>query len=169
MARATIVVALLVVALGVASAQEAVGLTLQFDNRGSKVSDPKKAAQILAAIADCVCNVPPSSVKYSGTIGQSTLLNHQSVSSFQCSGPTKGGKSLLDACKSNTKDGWFSSSNAKKCIKKYTDTWAVGDSVKLQQANCVEVKTAAARPAPVAAPAATSAAAKPATAAPTQG
>jgi hypothetical protein len=62
---------------------------MQFDNRGSKVADPKKAAQILAAIADCVCNVPVSQVKYGGTIGQSTLLNHQSVSTFTCVGPTK--------------------------------------------------------------------------------
>jgi hypothetical protein len=64
---------------------------MQFDNRGSKVADPKKAAQILAAIADCVCNVPVSQVKYGGTIGQSTLLNHQSVSTFTCVGPTKSG------------------------------------------------------------------------------
>ena len=49
------------------------------------------------------------------------------------------------------RDGWFSSSNAKKCIKKYTDTWAIGDSVKLQAANCAEVKTAAPRAQPAAA------------------
>lgn len=39
-------------------------LTLQFDSRGSKVNDPKKAAQILAAIADCVCNVPATQVRF---------------------------------------------------------------------------------------------------------
>ncbi|KIY91958.1 hypothetical protein MNEG_16005 [Monoraphidium neglectum] len=50
---------------------------------------------------------------------------------------------LLKACTANTKDGWFSSSNGKKCIKKYTDTWAIGDSVKLEKANCVSVKAAA--------------------------
>ena len=118
---------------------------LQFDSRGSKVSDPKKAAQILAAIADCVCNVAPTQVKYGGTIGQSSLLNHQSVSSFSCVGPTKTGKSLLDTCKANVKDGWVSSSNAKKCIKRYTDTWAIGDSVKLESANCAPQQTAAVR------------------------
>jgi hypothetical protein len=67
-------------------------LILQFDNRGTKVADPKKAAQILAAVADCICDVPPTQVKYSGTIGQSSLFNHQSVSSYQCVGPTKAGK-----------------------------------------------------------------------------
>jgi hypothetical protein len=36
----------------------------------------------------------------------------------------------------NTKSGLFSSSNAAKEIKKATDTWAVGDSVKLQSATC---------------------------------
>lgn len=146
MARVTFALALVMLALGAAQAQDAIGLTLQFDNRGTKVADPKKAAQILAAIADCVCNVPPTQVKYSGTIGQSSLLNHQSVSSYQCVGPTKAGAPLLSTCKSNTRDGWFSSSNAKKCIKKYTDTWAVGDSVKLQAADCATIKTAAVKP-----------------------
>jgi hypothetical protein len=154
-------------------------------------------------------------VKYGGTIGQSSLLNHQSVSSFQCVGPTKTGKNvrsfwlcfcfvralrlhwkmggggllcflfvlpcdltrarafqrahhqpfsptsraqtprafpqnhphtqLLASCKSNIKPGWVSSSNGKKCIKKYTDTWAIGDSVKMQSANCADVKVAAPR------------------------
>ncbi len=36
----------------------------------------------------------------------------------------------------NTKSGWLSSSTAAKEIKKATDTWAVGDSVKLQAATC---------------------------------
>lgn len=38
--------------------------------------------------------LPTSQVKYGGTIGQSSLLNHQSVSSFQCVGPTKSGANV---------------------------------------------------------------------------
>jgi hypothetical protein len=32
------------------------------------------------------------------------------------------------------------SSNAKRCIKKYTDTWAPGDSVKVENAKCQAVQ-----------------------------
>jgi hypothetical protein len=43
---------------------------------------------------------------------------------------------MLCCVQANTKSGLFSSSNAAKEIKKATDTWAVGDSVKLQSAAC---------------------------------
>jgi hypothetical protein len=36
----------------------------------------------------------------------------------------------------NTKGGWLSGSTAAKEIKKATDTWAPGDSVKVQSATC---------------------------------
>ena len=37
----------------------------------------------------------------------------------------------------NTKKGWFGrSSEAAKAIKKATDSWAIGDSVKLENAVC---------------------------------
>ena len=46
---------------------------------------------------------------------------------------------LVPSCccaQANTKASLFSSSNAAKEIKKATDTWSIGDSVKLQSATC---------------------------------
>ncbi|KAI8468474.1 MAG: hypothetical protein J3K34DRAFT_427202 [Monoraphidium minutum] len=146
MARAALLALAVVLFCGVAHAQESVGLTLQFDSRGSKVRDNKKTAQILGAIADCVCKVKVGQVKAGAVLGQSSTFNHQSIATFTCEGPTKDGKALLATCNSNIKDGWFSSSNAKKCIKKYTDTWAVGDSIKLEKATCSNIKVAAPKP-----------------------
>jgi hypothetical protein len=39
----------------------------------------------------------------------------------------------------NTKSSVFSSSTAAKELKKATDTWAPGDSIKLQSATCAPV------------------------------
>lgn len=50
---------------------------MQFDKRGVKVAHPATLQKIAQAVADCLCNVPISQVKYGGTLGQSTLLNHQ--------------------------------------------------------------------------------------------
>ncbi|GBF93381.1 hypothetical protein Rsub_06419 [Raphidocelis subcapitata] len=106
----------------------------EFDNRGIKVEG--KVKQIAAAVADCICDVPASAVSYEGTIGQSGLLNHQSVSTYRCTGPTRSRTPLLAACRENVRSGLLSSSRAHQCIRRYTNTWALGDAVDVQKARC---------------------------------
>jgi len=111
-------------------------ITIQFDNRGSKVMSPDANKKIVAALAKHVFMVPPGNVVRSTGIGQSSLLNHQSVVTYTAQGPTTNGKSPLANCQANIKSGWLTGSVAAKEIKKATDTWAPGDSVKLQSATC---------------------------------
>ena len=58
------------------------------------------------------------------------------MSTYVCRGPTTNNRALLQNCQANVKSGLlpFSSSNAKKCVRKYTNTWAVGDSVTVRAA-----------------------------------
>lgn len=111
-------------------------LTVQYDNRGSKTMSPSTDQKVRQALADKVFLVPVSQVRTAGGLGQSGLFNHQSVVIYQAVGPTTNGKTVLANCKANTKSGWFTSSAAKKAIKKGTDTWAIGDSLKLETASC---------------------------------
>jgi len=132
---------LLAVAGAVAQADQA-QIQIQFDNRGSKVMSPDANKKITAALAKHVFKVAPGNVQKSTGMGQSSLLNHQSVVSYIATGPTTNGKSVLANCQANTKSGWLSGSAAAKEIKKATDTWAPGDSVKVQSATCAPIKPA---------------------------
>jgi hypothetical protein len=111
-------------------------VTIQFDNRGNKVMSDNTRSEIEKALAKYVFMVPAGNVKQSSGIGQSTITNHQSVVTYLATGPTTNGKSLVANCEANTKNGFFSSSEAKKAIKKATDSWLPGDSVKVQSAKC---------------------------------
>lgn len=133
------------------AANDGAMVTIQFDNRGSKVMSPDAEKKITQALAKHVFNVPAANVVRSTGVGQSNLVNHQSVVTYTAVGPTLNGKTPLANCQANTKGSLFSSSTAAKEIKKATDTWAPGDSIKLQSATCAPaagiVKPAAAKPA----------------------
>lgn len=108
-------------------------LTLEFDNRGSKVQGKEKA--MVAALAKAF-GVPPSQVSSGGVIGQSSLFNHQSVASFTITGPAQNGKSVYDNCLAVVKKGWFTKSQLTKDVNKASDTWMPGDSLKVEKATC---------------------------------
>lgn len=99
-------------------------LTLEFDNRGSKVQGKEKA--MIAALSKAF-GVPPSQVSSGGVIGQSTLFNHQSVASFTITGPSSNGKSAYDNCLAVVKKGWFTKSQLSKDVNKASDSWMPGD------------------------------------------
>jgi len=133
--------ALSVVMLGLTSlvaveGQQVVTLTVQYDNRGSRVMDKSVNDKIIKALAESVFMVPVSQVALVGGVGQSSLINHKSVAVYQAVGPTSNGKSLLKNCEAATKSGIFSSSAAYKAVKKATDTWMPGDKVKIESATC---------------------------------
>jgi hypothetical protein len=52
-------------------------VTIQFDNRGSKVMSPDAEKKIIAALAKHVFMVPATNVVRSTGMGQSSLVNHQ--------------------------------------------------------------------------------------------
>jgi hypothetical protein len=116
-------------------------LTVEFDNRGSKTMDTKTANKILTALADKVFLTPFKQVTMAGGLGQSTLFNHQSVVVYTAVGPTTNGLSVLANCQANIKKGFFSGSTLEKSLKKATDTWLPGDSVKVKKAACSAPKT----------------------------
>eukprot|EP00775_Hariotina_reticulata_P010782 gene10782-10939_t len=111
-------------------------LTIQFDNRGSKVLSKDTNARILKALAEKVFLVPVGNVATVSGIGQSGLLNHQSTVTYAAVGPSVNGKTVIANCQTNTKSGWFSGAQVEKALKKATDTWMPGDSVKVQKASC---------------------------------
>jgi hypothetical protein len=120
---------------GVAQVQaqpDTASLQIQFDNRGSKVEGQK--TNLINAVAKML-KVSPKSVSMN-VIGQSGLLNHQSVATFTATGPTTNNKSVFANCAEVVKSGWFSSSAAKKELNKATDSWVPGDSVSVQKATC---------------------------------
>jgi hypothetical protein len=132
-------IALAIVAMfalaGVAQAQprpDTASLQIQFDNRGSKVEGKKST---LIAVVARMLKVDPKSVSMN-VIGQSGLLNHQSVATFTATGPTTNGKSVYTNCAESVKSGWFTKAAANKEINKATDTWMPGDSVKVEKATC---------------------------------
>jgi hypothetical protein len=61
---------------------------------------------------------------------------------YAATGPTLNGKTPYDNCVAASKSGWISSSQVKKEIKKATDTWMPGDSVKVEKAVCQQFKSA---------------------------
>jgi hypothetical protein len=130
---------------GVARAQNSnvAILTVEFDNRGTKTMDSKTSSKILGALADKVfLTQTPKQVTMAGGLGQSSLFNHQSVVIYTAVGPTTNGKSVLANCQANIKKGFFSGSTLEKSLKKATDTWLPGDSVKVSKAVCSVPKTA---------------------------
>jgi hypothetical protein len=68
-------------------------------------------------------------------------VNHKSTVTYAATGPTSNGKTPYDNCVAASKSGWFSSSAVKKEIKKATDTWMPGDSVKVESATCAQFKS----------------------------
>lgn len=56
-------------------------VTMQFDNRGTKVMDASTEKKIIAALAKHVFQVPAANVVRSTGMGQSSLTNHQVRSS----------------------------------------------------------------------------------------
>lgn len=137
---AAVLAALLVVLPAVVFAQSSstrgASLTLQFDNRQRTVLDKNKSAKIVAVLAEYVFKVPINQVVPVGSINQSGLLNSQAVVTYRAIGPTFNGKTVLDNCKQNSRSGWFTGSTVSREIKKATDTWWPGDSVKVQKATC---------------------------------
>lgn len=129
---------LLAVAVGVRAqlSGQSASITIQFDNRGSKVASPSVNQKVIRALADSVFRVPPGQVRLVGRMGQSSLFNHQSIVTYRAVGPTLNGKSPLVNCQAAIKSGWIRSSPAKKAIEKATDGWIPGDSLKLEKATC---------------------------------
>lgn len=124
-----------------AQANQLVALTVEFDNRGSKVMDQKTSQKILGALADSVFKVPAKQVSMAGGMGQSSLLNHKSTVTYLAVGSSLNGKSLLENCNAAVKGGWFSKAVLEKAVKKATDTWAPGDSVTVKSASCSAPQT----------------------------
>jgi len=136
MARTSLALAIvaMVALAGAAQAQQDIAtIQIQFDNRGSKVEG--QAKKLSAALAK-LFQVPASQVSFTGVTKQSTLLNHQSVATFTAVGPSLNGKSVYQNCVATVKSGWFSKSAVEKNLKKATDSWWPGDSVKVQKATC---------------------------------
>jgi len=134
-------VALLLALLGAASLVSVMGqnvatITIEYDNRGSKVMDKSVNAKIIGALATSVFQVPASQVAMVGGLGQSSLFNHRSTVSYTAVGPTTNGKSPYANCQAAIKSSLFSSSTAYKAIKKVTDSWMPGDKVKVERAVC---------------------------------
>lgn len=120
---------------GVAHAQPRVdtaSLQIQFDNRGSKVEGKKT---VLINTVAKMLKVDPKQVSMN-VIGQSGLLNHQSVATFTATGPASNGKSVYANCAEVVKSGWFTKAEAAKQINKASDSWMPGDSLKLEKATC---------------------------------
>jgi len=137
MSRTAMFVAILaMVAIAGAGAQsqgpDMATLEVQFDNRGSKVEG--KSRELIAAVAK-ILQVPASQVSMNA-IGQSTLLNHQSVASFSALGPTANGKPVYVNCMEAVKNGWFTKSEVAKDLHKATESLWPGQSVKVQKATC---------------------------------
>ncbi|KAF6260729.1 trypsin-like cysteine/serine peptidase domain-containing protein [Scenedesmus sp. NREL 46B-D3] len=99
-------------------------LTVEFDNRGSKVMDKVFLTR--------TCQ----QVQMVGGIGQSSLVNHKSTVVYAAVGATSNGKSVLQNCQASVKSGWFRRSAPKKSLKNATDTWIPGDSVAMKKATC---------------------------------
>lgn len=139
MARAALLIAVLAAASLVSALAQAdvATLTVQFDNRGSKVMDKSVNDKIIRALETRVFKVPQGQVVRVGGVGQSSLFNHQSVVTYQSVGPALNGRSVLANCQAAAKGGIFSSSELYKAIKKATDSWMPGDKVKVQKASCV--------------------------------
>jgi hypothetical protein len=100
----------------------------------------KVNAKIMAVLAKTVFQVPADQVYMVSGEGRSNIVNHKSTVTYAANGVGTNGKSALDNCIAATKSGWFSSSDIKKQIKKATDTWMPGDSVKVESAKCSEFK-----------------------------
>lgn len=137
MARTLAVVAVLAMfaLAGVAQAQpraDTASLQIQFDNRGSKVEGKKTT--LINAVAK-ILKVDPKQISMN-VIGQSGLLNHQSVATFSAVGPAANGRSVYQNCVDAVKSGWFTKSTTAKELNKATDTWMPGDSVKVEKATC---------------------------------
>lgn len=115
---------------------------ITFDNRGSKVMSDKASSKIMAVLAKYVFQVPAGQVFQVSGEGRSNLVNHKSTVTYAATGPTANGKTPYDNCVAASKSGWISSSTVKKEIKKATDTWMPGDSVKVDAAKCSEFKVA---------------------------
>jgi len=139
MARISMALALvaMIAFAGVAHAQQGrpdiATIQIQFDNRGSKVEG--QAPKLTAALAK-MFKVGPKQVAFSGVTGQSGLFNHQSVATFTAMGPATNGKSVYQNCVDSVKKGWFSGSQVEKDLKKASDSWWPGDSVKVEKATC---------------------------------
>lgn len=135
--KAIIFIAILAFA-GPAKAQNSAVLTIEFDNRGSKVMDKSTNAKIMAALAKDIFMVPPGQVAMAGGLGQSSLINHKSTVTYIATGPTTNGKSVLANCQSAAASKWLGlrSSPLEKSLKKATDTWMPGDSVTVKRASC---------------------------------
>jgi hypothetical protein len=137
MKAGAIAAVLLLAFAGVATAQNAATLTIEFDNRGSKVMDKGTNAKILKALCEQVfmtktCN----QVEMVGGLGQSNLVNHKSTVVYAAVGATNNGKTVLQNCQANIKSGWLRGSVLERSLKKATDTWLPGDSVKVKKASC---------------------------------
>jgi hypothetical protein len=136
MARFVVLAVVAMFALaGVAHAQvraDTASLQIQFDNRGSKVEGKKST---LIPVVAKMLKVDPKTVSMN-VIGQSGLLNHQSVATFTVSGPTSNGKSAYTNCAESVKSGWFTKAEAAKQINKASDSWMPGDSLKVEKATC---------------------------------
>jgi hypothetical protein len=93
--------------------------------------------------------VPENQVFLVSGQGQSNLINHKSTYTFAATGATTNGNTILANCQAAAKNGWFSSSDLAKQIKKATDTWMPGDSIKVKKATCAAFKVSpnVARPA----------------------
>ncbi|KAF8055830.1 hypothetical protein HT031_006605 [Scenedesmus sp. PABB004] len=132
--RPAVLAVLMLASAAVARAQmggNVATITIEFDNRGSKVMDKNTNAKVIKALADNVfLTATPTQVEMAGGIGQSSLLNHRSTVVYTAVGATRNGKSVLANCQAAVKSGWFSGSTVEKALKKATDTWMPGDSVK---------------------------------------
>jgi hypothetical protein len=78
-------------------------ISIQFDNRGSKVMSKDAETKIIAALAKHVFMVPASNVVRSTGMGQSSLVNHQ-VRGTTCTGAAASAHaSLLQLLEGSTK------------------------------------------------------------------
>eukprot|EP00882_Tetradesmus_deserticola_P000701 GHRQ01000766.1.p1 GENE.GHRQ01000766.1~~GHRQ01000766.1.p1 ORF type:complete len:187 (+),score=48.02 GHRQ01000766.1:61-621(+) len=136
--KAQAITAVLLLAFaGVATAQNAATLTVEFDNRGSKVMDKNTNAKILKALCEKVFMTRScQQVEMVGGMGQSNLINHKSTVVYAAVGATTNGKTVLQNCQANIKSGFLRRSELEKSLKKATDTWLPGDSVAVKNANC---------------------------------
>jgi hypothetical protein len=113
---------------GAVARPDTASLQVQFDNRGTKVEGKRDV--LIKAVASMM-KVPASQVSMN-VLGQSSLLNHQSVATFTATGPTTNGKSVYQNCAESVRNGWFTKSAAAKQLAKASDTWWPMDSVKVQ-------------------------------------
>lgn len=99
--------------------------------------DKSTNQKILKALCEKVFQVKScQQVEMVGGLGQSSLINHKSTVVYAAVGATSNGKNVLQNCQANIKSGWFRGSELERSLKKATDTWLIGDSVKVKAANC---------------------------------